>query len=374
MTKKLPTYKIVVNEGDDSGVYAVSLVDQPAIEIDWIKLSKEIVEFEFAANKDKQLLYGPLLIPGKLIFRRDDKGNEYNIVFDAETIQIIADKFNKNKLSDSFNFMHSDKTVDAYIVENWLTGTIDKSQSFGYNLPENTWFASVKVDSNDFWLKEVKTEKVKGFSVEIKAGIELVEELNKVNLSEDDKTINTNLMEIKTKDGLSLFTDGDLALNVKIYADDAMQTPIEDNDYQLEDGTVISVMNGAVAEISVAEEEAEDVAEEMQEELAVDAQVEVPAEAPAKDAIDPQAILDIVAPEMDSLKNALAEIMAKIAEMESKLAQDSTSEKMEELKAQVEKLSAMPATTSIDSKNDSKIKQNKEDKVVERLNSIKKYI
>jgi hypothetical protein len=374
MTKKLPTYKIVVNEGDDSGVYAVSLVDQPAIEIDWIKLSKEIVEFEFAANKDKQLLYGPLLIPGKLIFRRDDKGNEYNIVFDAETIQIIADKFNKNKLSDSFNFMHSDKTVDAYIVENWLTGTIDKSQSFGYNLPENTWFASVKVDSNDFWLKEVKTEKVKGFSVEIKAGIELVEELNKVNLSEDDKTINTNLMEIKTKDGLSLFTDGDLALNVKIYADDAMQTPIEDNDYQLEDGTVISVMNGAVAEISAAEEEAEDVAEEMQEELAVDAQVEVPAEAPAKDAIDPQAILDIVAPEMDSLKNALAEIMAKIAEMESKLAQDSTSEKMEELKAQVEKLSAMPATTSIDSKNDSKIKQNKEDKVVERLNSIKKYI
>lgn len=374
MTKKLPTYKIVVNEGDDSGVYAVSLVDQPAIEIDWIKLSKEIVEFEFAANKDKQLLYGPLLIPGKLIFRRDDKGNEYNIVFDAETIQIIADKFNKNKLSDSFNFMHSDKTVDAYIVENWLTGTIDKSQSFGYNLPENTWFASVKVDSNDFWLKEVKTEKVKGFSVEIKAGIELVEELNKVNLSEDDKTINTNLMEIKTKDGLSLFTDGDLALNVKIYADDAMQTPIEDNDYQLEDGTIISVMNGAVAEISVAEEEAEDVSEEMKEELAVDAQVEVPAEAPAKDAIDPQAILDIVAPEMDSLKNALAEIMAKIAEMESKLAQDSTSEKMEELKAQVEKLSAMPATTSIDSKNDSKIKQNKEDKVVERLNSIKKYI
>ena len=181
-------------------------------------------------------------------------------------------------------------------------------------------------------------------------------------------------MEIKTQDGLSLFVDGDLALEAKVYADAKMQTPIEDNDYQLEDGTVISVLNGAIAEISTAEEEVEDVAEEMEEELAIDENTPEATEAPAENAIDPQAILDIIAPEMDSLKNSLAEIMTKIAEMESKMSQDSTNEQMEELKSQIEKLSKMPAATSIDSKNDVKIKQNKEDKLVEKLNSIKKYI
>lgn len=176
MEKKIPTYRIVVNADDEkTGVYAVSLVDEPAIEVDWIKLSKEIVEFEFSVNKDKQMLFGPLLIPGKLIFRRDEKGNEYNIVFDEETIQTIADKYNENKLNDVFNFQHSDKKVEAALLQNWITGEIDKSQEYGFTLPKGTWFGGVKVKDENFWMTEVKTEKVKGFSVEIMAGTELVE-------------------------------------------------------------------------------------------------------------------------------------------------------------------------------------------------------
>ena len=74
MEKKIPTYRIVVNPDDEkTGVYAVSLVDEPAIEVDWIKLSKDIKDFEFSVNKDKQMLFGPLLIPNKLIYRRDEK-------------------------------------------------------------------------------------------------------------------------------------------------------------------------------------------------------------------------------------------------------------------------------------------------------------
>jgi hypothetical protein len=176
MEKKIPTYRIVVNADDEkTGVYAVSLVDEPAIEVDWIKLSKQVIEFEFSVNKDKQMLFGPLLIPGKLIFRRDEKGNEYNIVFDEETIQTIADKYNENKLNDVFNFQHSDKKVEAALLQNWITGEIDKSQEYGFTLPKGTWFGGVKVKDENFWMTEVKTDKVKGFSVEIMAGTELVE-------------------------------------------------------------------------------------------------------------------------------------------------------------------------------------------------------
>jgi len=106
-------------------------------------------------------------------------------------------------------------------------------------------------------------------------------------------------------------------------------------------------VNGAIAEISTAEEEVEDVAEEMEEELAIDENAPEATEVPTENAIDPQAILDIIAPEMDALKNSLAEIMTKIAEMESKMSQDSTNEQMEELKSQIEKLSKMPAALAI---------------------------
>ena len=95
---ELKTYRVIVNADDDlTGVYAVSLVDQPAIEVDWIKLGK-VEEFFFSAHKDKQMLFGPLLIPNKLILRKASDGELFNIMFDAETIQIIADKYNENKI------------------------------------------------------------------------------------------------------------------------------------------------------------------------------------------------------------------------------------------------------------------------------------
>ena len=72
MEKKLPTYRIKLQPNEETAVYAVSLVDSPAIEVDWIKLSKEI-QMQFASNADKQMLYGPLLIPGKLIYRVDEE-------------------------------------------------------------------------------------------------------------------------------------------------------------------------------------------------------------------------------------------------------------------------------------------------------------
>ena len=83
---ELKTYRVIVNADDDlTGVYAVSLVDQPAIEVDWIKLGK-VEEFFFSVNKDKQMLFGPLLIPNKLILRKSADGEMFNIMFDVETI------------------------------------------------------------------------------------------------------------------------------------------------------------------------------------------------------------------------------------------------------------------------------------------------
>lgn len=174
--KTLPTYDIVIDpEKLDQGVAMISLVDEPAIQVDWIKLANEGAKnLTFKATKDKQLLYGPFLIPDMLIYRFDDQLGEYYVRFRKDQIELIAEKFNNDLNGRNINFQHSSKMVEASVVENWLiTDGADKSQNFGFSLPEGTWFGAVKVKDQNFWNTSVKNNEVKGFSVEIKAELEV---------------------------------------------------------------------------------------------------------------------------------------------------------------------------------------------------------
>jgi uncharacterized protein YdcH (DUF465 family) len=174
MDKTLPIFDIVLNDNDLSqGVAMISLVDEPAIGVDWIKLSKHL-KLEFSADKDKQMLYGPFLIPNMLIYRRNEELGEFYIRFSKEEIAKIASKFNSDLNNNNINFMHTDKRVEAFVAENWIIeGESDKSKNFGFDLPEGTWFGGVKIKDTKFWTEMVKTEEVKGFSVEILADSQL---------------------------------------------------------------------------------------------------------------------------------------------------------------------------------------------------------
>ena len=361
MEKKIPTYKIVVNPDDsETGVYAVSLVDQPAIEVDWVKLAK-IEELYFSANKDKQMLFGPMLIPNKLIFRRDEKGNEYNIVFDEDTIQTIADKYNENKLGDVFNFQHSDKKVEAVLLQNWITGENDKSKDFGFELPKGTWFGGVKVKDEDFWLSEVKTERVKGFSVEIMAGTELIEMTSEM---EDKNKI--DLMEVKTKDGMTLTWEGEAAVGTDIFIilEDGSQAPLADGEYELEDGSKIVAQGGKVAELIPAE--------------APEAEADM-AEA---DAVATPATTDVLAevmPIFEELRGIIAELSTRLDKLENveTTEEEATAgaeslSKIAELENKIELLSSMAGAPSIVKKDDNTIKREaKEAAIVSRIEALK---
>lgn len=184
----IPVYDFSIdNTTDGHGVSVVSLVDFPAIQVDFIALSED-KRFQFKASPDQQMLYGPLLVPGQMIYRNDEMG-EYYMRFSAETIALIAQKFQKDNNSNSITVDHSGVKVDATISELWITGNPDKSQQFGFNLPVGTWFAGVHVTDQAFWTDEVKTGNVKGFSVEV-AGA-----LNKAKLLMEELIIKPNTGE-----------------------------------------------------------------------------------------------------------------------------------------------------------------------------------
>ena len=354
---ELKTYRVIVNADDDlTGVYAVSLVDSPAIEVDWIKLGK-VEDFFFSVNKDKQMLFGPLLIPNKLILRKSADGEMFNIMFDAETIQIIADKYNENKINDIFNFQHSDKGVNAVLLQNWITGKNDKSHDYGFDLPEGTWFAGVKVKDEEFWMNEVKTDKVKGFSIEVKADVELI----KMTSIVEDKNKNIKLMDYKTKDGLTLRWDGEAAVGSEVFLvlEDGTAVAADNGTYELEDGTKIVIAEGKVGEIIAAE-----VVEEAAEDMAI--------------APDTTGLLEVVQPLIEELRGVIAELSSRLDKLENveTIEEETTSTenyRIVELEAKLEKLSLSAGAPSVTKKTDSEVKkQVQNDVILEKISFFKR--
>ena len=53
--------------------------------------------------------------------------------------------------------------MESWIVE---SETQDKSRLYNLNVPIGTWMGTVKVNNDEIWNEYVKTNKVKGFSIE----------------------------------------------------------------------------------------------------------------------------------------------------------------------------------------------------------------
>lgn len=332
MKKDLPIYDIVLTD-ENQGVGMISLVDDPAIKVNWIKLAKQN-PILFKSDKEKQLLYGPFLIPNMLIYRFDEKNGEYYVRFSKEEIDKIATKFNEDLNNKNINFMHTDERVDAFVAQNWLIeGEQDKSRNLGFDLPEGTWFGSVKIKDGQFWKDKVKNEEVKGFSVEILADLEL-------SLKNKEKQMEKQIKlgKAKLKDGIEVYWDGDFGMGTAIFIDEALTQPAPDADHVLEDGTIVTTKDGKVVEIQVSsiEEDSEDL------EVAV-----APANVAALTSDEVSAMIDA---RFSELMNEITNLKKALEEKDNKMA---------EYKKQIEeKFATTPATTSIAKKPEYKIDNN----------------
>ena len=159
--------ELIIDEKDEqSGIDAISVVMSPAIEENFIHLSKhEILLKEIDA--EKRILMGPALVPDKQIYRRNDKTkDEYYIYFSKATIRKASELFLMNANQNNSTLEHSQKLKGLSVVESWIIeGKNDKSKNYGFDLPQGTWMISMKVNNDEIWDK-VKLGEVKGFSIE----------------------------------------------------------------------------------------------------------------------------------------------------------------------------------------------------------------
>jgi hypothetical protein len=149
-----------------TGIDAISLVEHPAIEEDFIALNSQKRQVFAMQNQDKRLLMGAALIPDKPIYRTDGE-NEYYVYFSKDTIRKAMELFFKNGNQANATIEHEYGVDGTTIVESWIIEdeTLDKSRAYGLDLPVGTWMVSMKVDNDAIW-KRVKDGEFKGFSIE----------------------------------------------------------------------------------------------------------------------------------------------------------------------------------------------------------------
>jgi hypothetical protein len=156
-----------VDENGLSPVSTISLVNSPAIEVEFVALKKQEIKLA-EIDSDKRIVTGPLLIPGKLIPRIDpNTGEEYDIVFTEQTIEKLSRLYLKEAKLSSVNVEHSTPVKDVYCIESWIkVSDVDKSVALGFDQPNGTWFTTFKIDNENIW-NEVKLNKsILGFSIE----------------------------------------------------------------------------------------------------------------------------------------------------------------------------------------------------------------
>ena len=152
-------------ESKDDGVYAISLVEFPAIEENFVALNKHKVEFK-TIDEEKRIIVGLALVPNKKIYRR--RGDyEYYIQFSEDTVRKASEIYLKSNRSNHTTLEHQTMTNGVSVIESWIVDDerMDKSNLYGLNAVKGAWVVTMKIDNDSVW-EDIKRKKYLGLSIE----------------------------------------------------------------------------------------------------------------------------------------------------------------------------------------------------------------
>lgn len=168
--RKLPLYNVVL--GGEDGIQVMSLVEHPAVEIDFIALS-DAKPIALSLDEEKHIVTGCALRADFPIYRRDKDNFEYYVVFTKDVILQLRDKFMRDQKTTMVNLEHQTTVDGCYLISSYI-----KDASNGINpvqfkdVPDGSWMTSYKIENPDVWNK-IKSGEINGFSIEGYINLEL---------------------------------------------------------------------------------------------------------------------------------------------------------------------------------------------------------
>ena len=317
--------ELILDEEQD-GVYAISLVESPAIQENFIALSKEHkIEFK---EVERNLILGAVLIPDMLIDRKSKEGEIFQIFLSGETITKVAHKYMQKGNQSNITLQHKSDVKGVTVVETWLKedAVHDKSVKYGFDYPINTWLVAMKVEDENI-KKQIISGEIKGFSIE---GIfkEAEEKLTLNKLEMEYKQIlnkvkallqmEVKLEQVKLVDGVTTLEAEafEAGYSVGIVTDEgAIPAPV--GEYETTDGMIIVVeVEGQILSIAPKENAPEEVVEpEMKaENTAVKKVVET---------VSKETFFESVKVEIETLQNENKSLKAELSALKVELSEAS---------------------------------------------------
>lgn len=165
--EKLKIYELSISEDDTLGMDGVSLVEYPAVEVNFLTFNEQKpIQLQF--NESRHIISGVALLADTPIYRNNGVYGEHYIVFTKETIRKMVERYSKNQLLNSVNIEHNDNQfvegvtmIESYFIDH-ERGIIPAEFS---NIPDGSWIVSFKVNNKDVW-DLIKEGEVKGFSIQ----------------------------------------------------------------------------------------------------------------------------------------------------------------------------------------------------------------
>lgn len=164
----LPIYNIDINDEDETGLDAISLVQHPAIEVDFLCFNEDAKKIDFSADEDKHILTAVALRADHPIYRRNGE-YEYWVIFTKDVIRKLVTKYAKNNLFNSVNIEHNDYSFvkSAYMIESYI---VDKARgivpSEFKDIEDGSWIVSYYIDDESLWNVVKNTDALNGLSVQ----------------------------------------------------------------------------------------------------------------------------------------------------------------------------------------------------------------
>lgn len=181
--KGKPIYKAALTENpEETGMYLISLVDDPAVEANFMAFSKEKYLSFKVENEEKRIVTGLVMAADRPILRQDLDGLYY-IMYDKDTINAMAERFLAMGLANNVDTQHNfEIEKDVFLREMYIKDTERGISPAGFeDVEDGSLFATYHILNDEVWEK-VKSGEFKGFSL---AGIFQEVEMSKV---EDDIT------------------------------------------------------------------------------------------------------------------------------------------------------------------------------------------
>ena len=212
---EIPIYDVVFDDHECDGMTAVSFVDDPAIEQNFVYYrkqgdGKEIPVAVFEINKEKHEVVSPILIPNQLIKRYDDFGKVYYMRWSKDVIQKVMYNYLFNKRNNNVTIMHPlmyDDTLsyqdclekDVYMLDMWIVQDEQKdiiNSKYGFHVPQGTLCVRYKIHNRKLW-QRIKSGELKGLSIEAYCGLTRSASLTLQNKQNKTKENNTKMTKKK---------------------------------------------------------------------------------------------------------------------------------------------------------------------------------